>query len=886
MKSLDLYELSKTDTGRKEICMRIKDSANSLSRQADKLCWDLYNNQFDVDQFSYLTKIAGYVLPAKVRHIPKQRPYVNMLASRQLEREFKFSIVATDDASLTHKREQKFRFYVDAYINQYRQVYNQVQAEIQSIQQQRQQLMEQVQQQPRNEEEKRNQDQVRQSMPQIEARVTGILQALNDIQILNEQGIKNLERLRKSSDREMIEELAQKAMYSYRQRYKLKNKSLQNFINDKVSGKQFYLVNYTPGNKNITMDPLPPHVVFYQDTNDVEWVQDLEWCGYESWGNASDIIEQYRSWLTQDQIDSIRAIEVNTTRNDLARPFVVDEQGNAVDMGRFQYPQAGSSIFESGINVKHIWWRVDSPVAVLKKINKYEKGKFFTNNIDPETQVVDQKDYYFNRGNGSWVNREDDTDTVKSTSRVKSYDSRKGESYDVKYMDVRYFGAVINNEIVIADVDPVQPSGFDDPSTVPLPIVGPTYNDITRQPYSYIWATKELQALINITHYHRELMMAVAGTKSLLYDKSQRPEGMSDAEFRRSVKLGVVEIESRKKGAGHLQPSFNQFQIFDMSLADSIRHFDAIINSLDEQMGLIFGLTRQSMGQTVSTDQVGTFQMSQQSSLLITEVMFYQHDEVECEALQMYINLARQYLWTEEQMLSYLNNENDEEIIHIPANVLNNRDYKILITQSPADERKMTELRNVAFRDYSKGMMPYGHFIQLYNINSLMEMIKKAQYFDEQARDIQEKSRDAEAGRQQQIEEMKAKLRGEMQAFVQKQQQEVEKMRLDLDRNRLDLEKYIQQENIRLKERELDIAEKKNEQDSGVAMMQIESRAETDRLKIAVNEKKLFIDQQLGMIKARLEQLKINLDKESRDTGQMLDLYGMGKQTMKQPAMK
>ena len=150
---VNLNVSSQSEGGQLDILRTLCTAANSVSRTVDTKCWQLYNNYVDERDFDYLTKIGGQPLPAKFQHIPAQRPKINYLAGRMIERAFNFSVSAIDKGSLKKKNEQRANFYVEQYLTRFRQMYNQMDAGMQEIAQKKQEIEAMLQQQPQNDQE-------------------------------------------------------------------------------------------------------------------------------------------------------------------------------------------------------------------------------------------------------------------------------------------------------------------------------------------------------------------------------------------------------------------------------------------------------------------------------------------------------------------------------------------------------------------------------------------------------------------------------------------------------------------------------------------------------------------------------------------------------------
>ena len=864
--NVDINANSKTDAGRKIILQQFANVTSNIDRGNDRLCWDMYNNEHKEAEYDYLRKYGEFVLPAHVRHIPKQRPYLDYLTSRQLDRPYVFGMTTVDKESLKIKHKNMIQKKVDMYIQLYRQRHFQISAQLQQLDQQRQQIMQQAQVQPKNEQEAQAQKQAQAMLPQITAAMDNAKENLTDVQVLNDKTMEAYKMAQMYSDRELMEQWAQIACKSYRTTLGIKQKSIQNFINVGVTGKEFYYVDYDSIARKMIFRCLVPHKVFYQSCDDIFWTQELSWAGFEEFMTPVGVITEFGSRMTPAERTMISQGDFVMHSPAGTGPFVAGPNNSAIDMGRDfdNKPVSSGAIHQgNGVSVKRVWWLAADFPSAIKKPNPHRKGKYFTNIITDGKKVIDEKDHFYHRNTRSWIDRKTEKKIYPSDT-VKTYNSEKGDLYETRVRYDRYKGIIINNSILISEKDPVQPRGVDDLSNTWLPIVGPTFNNITYRPYSLIWATKDLQKLYNIVSYHRELMLAVSGTKSFLMDMTQKPEGMSDQEWEMGKKLGNIKIETRKKGIGQVQPTFNQFQMIDMSLSASIQYFDAILENIDSQIGLIMGVTRQSMGQTVSADQVGTFELSQRSTLLITQVLYSKHDEVERQALQMMMRIAKQYVLDEETIIQTIEN-GVETITRIPGGMLNKADFDIIGESNSKEESSMIELKQLLLQNFKAGILPFNNFISLYKIDSLMELEKKAEYFATRAQELASQSQNAQGQQQQDLEQQKNDLAKEMVAFTEQQKQATQQIQIEWDKTKQQSADAFNNGQLDAKAKELQLNQSKLDQEKFLKILQLTNTKQSEDNVITENARATNIDAKIKVFQLQLEHIQAVMGKDSAD---------------------
>ena len=842
---LDFTEKSKTETGREEILKEIYSYCRTVTRRNDLYCWEMYHNKFRTSEYEYLRKFGDYELPATVKHIPKQRPYIDYLTSKQSRRPFVFSVNVVDKTSVEKKYKNKISDFLDKHLLKYKEMYFANIGKIGQLEAARQQIIQQLQQEPQGEEQALQQQQIHAQLPQITAQIEYIKDVLTNENIYTQKEIDRLNRYYKYDKKELVEELAQKAVRSLRQKLNINRTSLKNFIAHTVIGRQYYYVDYRVGDNVCKFGAIAPHKVFYPATEDIEWVQELDWAGFEEQMSYSDILIEFEDDLTIEQKNELKE-RGQRLPSSVGGIFVATEGQTAIlDTDSVD---TGSANADDGRSVVRVWWVAQRTLRAISSPNPHVKDDTFTNFVNDDHDVINEDDYYYNKKKRVWVKKSDESVEIKY-DKVKTYSTKKGQGYEKRVIYDLYRGVVIDDFVFIAKKSDTQPRFVDNYSKMLIPIIGPTFNSITNQPYSLLWATRDIQKLYNIVNYHRELMLAVAGTKVMLMDMFQKPEGMSDDEWRYQMKMGVAKIQTRKKGIGPgLQPTFNQFQVYDMSLSSSIQYLEKILEGLDEQIGMIMGVTRPTMGQIVNTDQVGTFQLSQQSSSMVTEIIYANHDEIERQALNMLLHLSKTYIWDKETIIQILTSDGAEELVKIPDNLLNLSDYDIQVVNNTKEENSLAELKQIALNHLSSGRIPLNNFISMYRIESLMELEKMIQHFDEKAQEIMQQNAGNEVQAKANLEKMKIELQAQYDAKIEEQRFMLEQANLKLEQD-----KMISEDKWREITNQLE--EKKLAQDRYLKLYELVNERESEDNAVMLNDKHSTVDEQIRVLELKLNAL-------------------------------
>jgi len=394
----------------------------------------------------------------------------------------------------------------------------------------------------------------------------------------------------------------------------------------------------------------------------------------------------------------------------------------------------------------------------------------------------------------------------------------------------------------------IQPRTQDNWRDVLLPVVGYTYNSITHRPYSLIWSTKDLQKLYKIVSYHRELMLAVSGTRGNIMDMSQKPPDLSRDEWEYQMKMGRWYISSTDEDGRRRDTSFNQFPGYDHTISQAIQFLDNILVSIDNEIGETMGISRPRLGQQVSTDKVGTNQQSQQMSELITEILYYDHDTIEARALTQLINLKIKYGMSEDEHFEVFDANLNRDLVKIPKGKLLNADFEVLVSDNNKQLRTMEELKQFAIRQNEKGQLPFLDLLTMWTSESLAEMQVKLEYFTEESQKLAAKMAQQEQHNQKELQREKIELDNQYKKFFEEQRAQIEKYKADLDDAQAKRSEDLERQNQALKKYEIDV-------DKNLRLMEIATEDKTESNMLKNQDKHQTIQEKLRAIELQMQQV-------------------------------
>lgn len=834
---------STTKEGRLDILnMIIQSSPDMIGKKNEKICWDYYNNKVDPAKFDYLRKSGKYEYPAKIRRIPRQRPYIDNLVSQQSQRPFAFSVYSIDDESISKKYDRIVKGAIEMAENKAAQAYFAMTAQLGQLDQQRQQIFSMLQQQPQNEQQAQQVQQLQAQLPQINAQFDLIKYQMTRQQVVTKEDLDKHEQFYRYKYKDTSEIIAQKAARVLRQDLNIAYKETHGVKHRTVTGKEFYFVDYTPGAKLPTFDLLNGLKVFAPASDNASWTQDGPWVRIEEGLTYDQIISELGLYLDDEDVRDIQNMMPYYGTSDNGN-FVATPNGAVLrDTVKGVYSGGGNTSDTYVVN--KVWWRAPRIIKAKKSPNPFDRENPFTHFIPTDKTIIHEADYTYNPPTREWVSK-DNPDVRYKAGQVETINKAKGEYIKQKTVWDRYKGFSINGQVVKAFKDPIQPRPLTDLAHVFLPVVGRMHNSTTDAPYSLIWNTIDLQETYDIIHYHRELLLALSGVAGVVMDISQKPEDMDPEEWYYQMKMGRFLIETVTK-SGRKNFTFNQFPRIDMSLSSSIQYLDNMLQSVDETMGMVMGVTRQRLGQTVNTDQVGTFEMSRNLSMLTTEIIFREHDETIRQALTMCLNMAFRYCWDKGAMLQLV--DDGIEYFSIPQEELARIEFYARIDNNTQESFNLDELRKVGMNMSMKGQVSFKEFVGIYTATSVKELEKKLEYLAKEAQELMDM-------RQNQQAEMQQGFQEKQQAF----QKELQQIKIDSDANlKMIAEKMKSAEGaakLELEKEALEFEKQKFEQEQRLAMTQAAANDQLGHRKIDADMEGNMVSEQVKLLTAKMNML-------------------------------
>jgi hypothetical protein len=521
----------------------------------------------------------------------------------------------------------------------------------------------------------------------------------------------DIDKFLKLNGREQVEQLVYLGIQHLIQKYQLQHVFKQGLYDMSIVSKGFYHVTIKNG------DPVPrrvdPRTLIYDMNSDVESLQDSSWVAEERFLTVSEVIDEFGDFLTQDEIVRIEKMRYEG-QNSLERynkPY------------QWYYKDDSSSPMRIRV-IRGVW-----------KSIKMLKVKLSENKYDPERPF--------------------------RKILPDDYKIRKGDNVEKKAYNDLWTCTMIGHDIVIdARSMPNQVRREENFSETKLPYIGIIKNNVDGITLSIVDSLKNIQILYNIVMYHIELTLARSGGKAVVYDTSQKPNGVSlDDVFYHAKNSGVIPINTKQEG--NQVGGFNQFQQIDFTLSNSVQQLINLKMMLEDTAEKLTGISRAREGFTKSGSAVGVNERSVMQSSLVTQPLVANHVRT-IDMVFNYMSDLMKICWGDGKKTVHFMGEQGAEMMKMMGDIKNN-DYSIWVNNSSKDRQMKDKIEAMGQQILSGG-----------GAEGFLQMIKVSNAIN---------AKDAEVILEQGIEAMQQQQMAmqEQQAAAQEQMAQVEQAKAEAD---------------------------------------------------------------------------------------------------------
>jgi hypothetical protein len=570
---------------------------------------------------------------------------------------------------------------------------------------------------------------------------------------------------------------------------------------------------------NITYERVSPLMIEYDKSPEVTYVEDAEWVCVKRFLTASDVVDRFYDELKEEDNIKIMSTAIYSTPDNFLS-FLTENYSTAETYSK--------------VPVWHVQWKGRKKIGFLSYINP-ETGQL-------EESTVDE-DYTVN--------------------------TAMGEKVEWMWVNEVYEGWRIGLDMFVKlRALPIQRNAMNNFSTCKLSYNGRKYSDTHAENISVMEIGLPFQIMYIIVTRTLELTIAKSKGKILLIDQNAIPnEGDWDEEkfFYYSEALGYGLLNRNQIG---VDKSWNQYQVLDMTLFDSISQLIELQSYFKQQWDDIIGINRQRKGQTYASDLQGVNERAVFQSTVITDMIFNLFEEFTEKELQGLIDLSKFTNVSGVRKIWY-DTEVGNEVINIDANEYCNAELGIFLESSSeaiAIKNKVEANVQAMIQNQVKPSTIL-EVLQTQNLSELKQKLKRIEQIQDQ---VAQQNQESEQEAAKQLDERK------------KQFMEYEKL---LDTQFMNAE-YDRKEDIEMIKGEFNTFtfQDGDSNDNGIPDAQEVAKTQLERDKLAqkreqvtndradrlakhqvdisLKEKQLALQAQAQTDKAKLERQKIQLNRK------------------------
>lgn len=406
-----------------------------------------------------------------------------------------------------------------------------------------------------------------------------------------------------------------------------------------IAAKEVYYVGVQNGEPY--MEKVNPMYFGHDYSPDVEYIEDGDWACRRMRMSITEIYD--RLYDKMEEKDLNKLIEMSGV-DPKSGTYGKDAPAMDYNHVKFKSLKSGNEISDNGdhINVWHATWKSFKKVGFVTYLDEFG---------DVQQTVVSEE--YLQIGTEL--------------------------SIEWKWVIEVWEGYKIGEDLYVG-IDPLeyQHMSSDNLNSQKLPYVGVIYNNTNSKPKSLVSVMKPLQYMYIIIWYRLELALARDKGKVITMDITQIPKSMNidAAKWMHYLSaIGVNFINPYEEGwdipgrEGGKPAQFNQVAALDLTMADVIDQYINLMAKIEDMIGEISGVTRQRQGSVASRELVGSVERSIVQSSLVTEPIFWAHNQCKRNVLRQLLNTAKEAWRTSgRNHLQYIYDDATREFLTLSEN--------------------------------------------------------------------------------------------------------------------------------------------------------------------------------------------------------------------------
>lgn len=556
------------------------------------------------------------------------------------------------------------------------------------------------------------------------------------------------------SPSDIIEKKANKILKILKKRLNTKWLLNQGFKDALISGEEIYWLGIANGEPMARkVNPLNTTIILDDDCVFVdEAIAVIE----ERLLTIPSILDEYGDELTKDDLDRLDTYSRGSFGTFSAAGgfdpiFQTDERGIALKGVSPTGVNNTNNAMNYSIRVCRVEWISMTEVGTLKYTDQ-ETGEVLEKLVDDSFK-------------SSW----NDFKSIYQDATIEWF-----------WINEAWEGVRIGQDIYIGiRAKPNQRRRMDNPYSCQLGYVGFIYEATNSKSVSLVDRLKSYQYLYDVISNKLQLVFASDIGKVMLMDMAQIPrsEGIDIEQwmyYMKEMKIAFINsFEEGKKGMsqGKLAGQhFNQFNVIDMSLAQSVQQYMNYLAFIDQQIYNVSGVNQQRLGKIHQDEAVSNVEQARASSETITQYLFDAHQEVKRRFYTGIIEVAK-IAWKKGLVTQYVNDDLGLEILNLEEFEFENSEFSVFISNLTKDKevkQKLDQLAQVAMEQQKADLSTIIDTIMNDSPKDIINILRKAEKdFYQRQQDAVKQEQESQANNLRMQQEHEASL----QAFTAEQAQ-------------------------------------------------------------------------------------------------------------------
>lgn len=669
--------------------------------------YNLYNSIYDEKDLLYVTnpfkQKDGFPATAQDYNIIK--PKVDLLLGEETKRPFNFKVIRTSDDATSEVQEQAKQMLTDY-------------------------IMATIMSKLGPEEQQRYQ------------------QALQSREIMPPEAIA---KYLSKDYKDIAETTAYHSLNYLKNKLNITHEFFKGWKDALIAGEEIYYVGILNGEPY--MERVNPLFFSYDQSADLEFIHDADWCCRKMIMSATQIYDRFYDKMSEKQLNQLLEMIEDTGRGGI-NPEV---RKTSLDYPHIKTHTIGgfsTNPFDDvdDINVWHCCWKS------FKKIG-------FVTYIDPETGMPDELQ-------------------VDESYKVTGNELNIEWAWIIEVWE----GYRVGEDLYIG----IQPLDYqhisaDNPNSQKLPYTGVVYNNTNSRPRSLVSMMKPLQYMYIVLWYRLELAMARDKGKIPVVDVTQIPKDMGidvNKWMHYLTALGVMFINPYEEGwdipgrEGGKPSQFNQFTALDLTMAPVIDQYINLMTKIEDMVSEITGVSKQREGAISSNELVGNVERSVIQSAHITEPWFWVHNQVKKEVLTMLLDTSKEAWKNNKRSLHYILDDATRAFITLSDQFFY-EDMDVFVDDSTKNQQQIEALRNLMQPAMQNGasLLDIAEIITMDNVSMIKNRLEE---IEQKRMEQQQAMEEAQAQREQQAIQMQNEVKEEE---LMIKEAEMDLKRYEIDQN-------------------------------------------------------------------------------------------------------